>query len=287
METKRGILFLALCKADYVHLARNCAASLRNCGYTGPICLITDDATFNRARFDVSDSRYFDFFNSVKIHNELSKDRAEIGRTKLLLYDLSPFDETLFIDADMICPAAFNVEKAFADLSGREFHSRIDGKHAPFSPKDAVAEIIGCRKEHLYYTHTAVIWFKKGPVAESVFRDALSIWEKLTALGPTTFPITFYGGISDEICFAGGLAFKYEFDSFDYKGLCAFNHTWNAVDEYNSRDVICTWGSGQYFMGMQLLNSYRLFFAEVCKSLAKKGVACQHFYNITEKLQME
>lgn len=281
-----GILFLALCKSDYVYLARNCAVSLRNCGYEGKITLLTDDATLARPRNEPAWMKVLDFFDEIIVHNGLPKTRDKMGLAKLLLYQLSPYKETLFIDGDMLCPKNFSFDKAYEFLKNRDFHSRIDGFQDSYSLNQTVANIVGTKKQHIYFTHTAVIWFKKGKVAESIFSDAINVWEKITAMGKQVNPNAFYGGVTDEVCFSGGLAFKYEFEPLDYKGFCNVYHTHNAIDDYNNKDVICSWGSGPNSLGANLLNSYNVFYKQVKRDIEAKGILAPDVYSISEKMKM-
>ena len=88
-----GYLLLATGPARYVELARNLAASLRVMDGTRPICLVHDE----NFRPDPGDCCYFDSYG------QLPSDPTYPGfMDKLRLFDRTPFQRSMFVDADCL-----------------------------------------------------------------------------------------------------------------------------------------------------------------------------------------
>lgn len=143
-------------------------------------------------------------------------------KPKLHLYDLSPFDETIFLDADMIFSPFKNIENLFLENSDREIQfacrgeKRMDeGLRSEWVNLNEVQEVHGF--EHWYEVSSEVIYFKKGDIAKDVFDYALDYysnpkmgikkWVRSQSLSwevenkPNCI-MEFAGGIPDEVPFS-------------------------------------------------------------------------------------
>src|SRR5690606_20619435 len=97
----RGYLILAqnTRKSDYTKLAYGLALSIKNSQSTvSEVCLVTDE--------DTLPSKYYDVFDHVlpipwTDHAAMSKWKIE---NKWKYYHVTPFDETIILDADMVFP---------------------------------------------------------------------------------------------------------------------------------------------------------------------------------------
>lgn len=279
-----GVMFVALCKSGYVHMARNCAVSLRACGYEGKIAIITDDAAMKTVRTKPPTMRCLDFFDEVIIKNGLYKDRTEMGKMKLTLYDLSPFEQTFFIDADSICGRKFNLEKVYEKLKHREFFMQITGNGDHWSLHNEIADFLGLRPNQLYDTHSGAMFWKRGPLAESIFSDSLKVYNELVMRGKKG--MSFFNGIADEACFSGGIAGKYEIDEFDKAGIVSFDV--KDLTAYHKSELIFGWASGANIVGNPAEKCYRTFSQTACNELRHRtGEVANHYYDYINKAQMQ
>jgi hypothetical protein len=90
---KQGYVTLALSQQKYVAMAVNLALSIRLSDPARPICLIHDDAV------DITDD-VRDTFDTLVL---LPTDPLYVGvANKIRIYDVSPFQGTMFIDADCL-----------------------------------------------------------------------------------------------------------------------------------------------------------------------------------------
>ena len=104
----RGILLMAWGKRGYGFMAHNLAVSIKHHSPGIPIHLIATD----RVLKEVTDRSMFDSIES------LDDDPSDPGRFKADIYELTPFDSTLFLDVDGICMKP--VEPLFDRLDASE-----------------------------------------------------------------------------------------------------------------------------------------------------------------------
>jgi hypothetical protein len=88
-----GYLILAMGPVEYVDMARNLAASIRVMDATRRICLVHDEAFLPGER----DARLFDEFSFLR-----SDPRYPGVMNKIRLFPTSPFQRTMFVDADCL-----------------------------------------------------------------------------------------------------------------------------------------------------------------------------------------
>ena len=109
----KGIILIALGTPYYAHMAYNLAVSIKynlnKFGHNIPIAIIRSNDSLNQLR----DRSIFD--HEIIIDEELIKrnGKVEYLKAKTLLCDLSPFDETVFLDADMICLPSKDISELF------------------------------------------------------------------------------------------------------------------------------------------------------------------------------
>jgi hypothetical protein len=110
MNLEAGYLLAATGKRRYLELATNLALSLRKRSHR-PICLLTDPGM----EIPATHRGFFDIVKRV-IPNPNFKG---VG-SKLLIYKESPFNRTLFLDADILL-FKDDIEERWQELRGREF----------------------------------------------------------------------------------------------------------------------------------------------------------------------
>ena len=112
---ERGIIFLAVDNAVFFYLAYNAAASIRVNNKDVPITLFYDPNSNIPKHIRKTDhvSLMFDELIEVPIEEYVSGGKKEIGVIKSDLYFSTPYDKTIFIDADSQITQNFDISEAF------------------------------------------------------------------------------------------------------------------------------------------------------------------------------
>lgn len=181
MLDKKGILLVATGHPYYGRLAYNLAMSIKAVDAKFPICLAHSERSLNH----LSDSQRR-FFDRMVL---LPEEKAKGFSTKLHLDELSPFKETLFLDADMAWLPKKAPDELFNELSEVEYTGITEGffdidtkNRAEVSKKyyfwADVDEI--CRKYKLtdgkiFQWRSEVIYFKKTKKVKAFFSTARKI----------------------------------------------------------------------------------------------------------------
>lgn len=125
---------------------------------------------------------------------------------KLTLYDFSPFDNTLYLDADMAWLPNRKPSQLFAELAGVQFTSITEGWYDYDTNTDKGnlmyhywCDVGQARTQYdlsgkYYQWRSEVIYFEKGEVAKNLFDYAKEIYAN-----PKVTPKKFAGHIPDEL----------------------------------------------------------------------------------------
>lgn len=192
----RGILLLSVGNPYYVRMAYQLAFSIK-CNEPTPICLVT-----NNINFLDSDQRSI-FDKVIQCPEEIIKDRKFI-RAKTHLYDFSPFDETIFLDADMIALDKKRFFDLFDELKDVDFtmacRGNSDIKEA--TEKTSIWGSIEDVKKHFNITEglwhqlsSEFIYFKKSDKVKKFFDTAKGVYNSDIPYKP------FANGMADEFAF--------------------------------------------------------------------------------------
>lgn len=204
---KKGVLMLALGHPNYGNMAATLAASIR---YTSPdvhITLIYAGDAINY--FNEQKRALFDSIRKApaKVHTYNGNREAYI-KAKVHLYELSAYDQTLFIDVDMLWLYKRPIDELFDELAGVSFTIQNDGfwdmanKPQPSgyvqwcSLKD-VAKAYKLRSGKFYRVFSELIYFERSEAARALFERAQEIYEN--PLCPVT---EFAGALPDEFAFS-------------------------------------------------------------------------------------
>lgn len=176
-KEKRGILLLALGHRNYLNMASTLALSLRANGYTGALCLATDDVNL----FNIQ-SEYKAFFTDLVTVPErmfTNKKQRCYLKAKAHIYDLTPYEETLFLDVDLIALNERNVSEFLDGLSGLDFCIKNSGGRKANTIQEGeqqwadLSEVVRAyefNEEVIWDVHSEVIWFKKTPENAALFK---------------------------------------------------------------------------------------------------------------------
>lgn len=183
---KQGILLLALGQPHYGNYAANLAMSIKYNLPDMPIALLHDD---NAIRHISGDKRIKLFDQLVEVPKEIYQVNGENRyiRTKNFLYSLTPFEETLFLDADIVLfpNVADSISKLINELSEFDFSvsSRgfyeldklSDNTYSQWVKIEDVKKAYGLKKGRYYGLHSEFFWFKKTAKNDKFFSLVESI----------------------------------------------------------------------------------------------------------------
>ena len=165
-----GFLTMAFGRPKYIKQAEDLARSLRANMPGYRIALITDQEAYSNELFD-----------------QVIPLKADHGKgvvQKLFLYDYSPFEETLFIDADSICLKPFDDElDAIRKYGFSPIWSgfRHPGQKDPYlEDLSFTLSQVGIKRMPKF--NGGVYYFDRGPFAQSVVEKAHQIYQDRAAL---------------------------------------------------------------------------------------------------------
>ena len=177
-EPTRGVVLMALNYCEYGHWASTLANSLR---FTSPdikIALICDPI----GKRDIAPAYDKDIDQYIPIPENYYKiDGRNIPlKAKTFIYDLSPFDETIFIDADLIWLPYKPITELFEKFKDIDFtmSCRSDARMCDAydtlihwaKPRDILAEYPDLDKEkRMYNVSSEFIYFKKNQKVKDFF----------------------------------------------------------------------------------------------------------------------
>lgn len=196
-----GILLIAIGHKNYGCMAANLAMSLRANGCELPITLVTQLETITRL-----DDDYRKLFTDIKTIEPhcytLADNQTCFIKAKAHMDELTPYDYTLFIDADVIMINNGKINEIINELKGIDFAIKNSG----FTPYDSdkitpdskqwanlleVKEAFGFTNERIWNVHSEFIWWKKG---HPLFKKWVENFENIRVKN-----IEFAGCIPDEL----------------------------------------------------------------------------------------
>lgn len=184
-DFKIGCILIALGAKVYGRLAFNCALSLKGQDVNLPVWLFYEKSAI--AGLTASHLKYFDKIVEMPAECYVFGDRCRYFRSKAFLYDLSPFERTIWADADSL----------FFD-NGKLFSMVNDIKHQPYQPMvynridvdtkklevpekpsfgiwsnslETVVSRYELQGKKIPQTNTSFIWFRKCEEAETLFNE--------------------------------------------------------------------------------------------------------------------
>lgn len=185
-----GILIFAIGHPAYGNMAFNLAVTIKAVENT-PIALVYDQSAIGHLA-----SEQISIFTSL-IHAPHLKPNCS---AKLHAYDLTPFDRTLVLDADMLWLPQQKPVDLFDTLQGAAFTAISEGdtdnpsgEYFFWGHVDEIREKYGVTKIHQW--RTEVMYFEKGEAAEVLFTKA----KEINNNHGLAYVKDFAGGIPDEL----------------------------------------------------------------------------------------
>jgi hypothetical protein len=191
MENK-GVIIVALGHDNYLRMALNLAMSIRVSNPNTQIALVCNEGV--ESKFNYFEKQYFSDFIEINPKVYTIKGKVEIPLSKTMIYELSPFDETIYIDSDSIWIKNKKVDNLFNTYKGVNFgftlyhpnaHYPVDSDNSNFWFKEGetvrdLRNYFPKLKKDAYYYHlqSSFIYFKKSKQAEDIFKKAKDLFIK-------------------------------------------------------------------------------------------------------------
>lgn len=190
---KQGVLIIATGHPFYAQMAFNLACSLKRMSSGVGIALAHDHVIGELNEYQ----RYAGFSHLIALS---SAQGAEPFLLKCEIDNLSPFDETLYLDADTLWMPFKKVNEVFDELKSVEFTIANRGYHSKGSDNDWVDLSHLSEGEKWLDCASEFIYFKKGKTARDIFSYAREYYT-----GDNKIKRTIGGHIPDEPAFAYAL----------------------------------------------------------------------------------
>jgi hypothetical protein len=162
-----GVILIALGHPMYSHYAYNLALSIKYTSPQTPITVVKGGGGFNQL-FDWQQSI---FDNIIDFDMSLIFDNGQYHylKAKTLIYDLSPYNKTIYLDVDMIWSPYKNINDLFNQHSGLVFAVRGEGV-SEWIDKELLYVTYGI--DHWYDLSSEFILFDKSKENKKFFADA-------------------------------------------------------------------------------------------------------------------
>ena len=190
MENK-GVIIVALGHDNYRKMALNLALSIRVSNPDTQIALVCNEGV--EEKFNYFESKYFSHFIEINEKDYTINGKREIPLAKTMIYELSPFDETIYIDSDSIWIKNKKVDKLFNEFKHLDFgftlyhqnaHYPVDSDNSNFWFKEGetvkdLRKYFTLKKDAYYYhLQSSFLYFKKSKQAEAIFTKAKDLFIK-------------------------------------------------------------------------------------------------------------
>jgi hypothetical protein len=169
---KQGVLILALGHPNYLKMAAVLAASIRINNPSLAIALATNSTAIPQeymSLFDICLPIEEDFYRVNGI--------AEFIKAKLHVYDITPFTETIFLDADQVMIPGRDLAKVFDELAAIDitFSNTGPSETSIWADIKEVQQLYGNKPFWNY--HSEFVYFKKCAAAKKYFNAAIKVYK--------------------------------------------------------------------------------------------------------------
>lgn len=194
----QGVVLISLGNPNYGRMAVALAATIRAASNI-PITIFHDGV--------LDGIREKPIFDSVKLSSEeyTLKGEPRYLRPKLLLDEISPYDETIYLDVDMVWMGG-SIEALFAECANTDFNMKnyghsiikdsINDERAWFNFSDAML-MYKLSEQKNYHLSSECIYFKKTKEVKKLFQLARKVFDN-----PKIPFKDFAGYVADEMAFA-------------------------------------------------------------------------------------
>ena len=197
---KRGIILLSLGSPYYARMAANVAYSIK-CNCDLPITLISN----NYSILNDEDLKHFDNIVVPEKFIYTKNNKTEYFKAKTFIFDYTPYEETLYLDVDMVVLNEKKLNILFDELSvydlvfasrGCEHISVVTDKTSQWGDVSKFAKQYNITDGYWYQLSSEFIYFKKKENVKEFFKQSQSFYENTT-----DNYLPFAGCIADELAF--------------------------------------------------------------------------------------
>lgn len=189
MLKSKGVVIVATGHPNYVRMSFNLVIGLRLANKDLNICLITTKG--NLAYLSEVKQQYYTDFIELDEEFYTINDNVEHPFVKVNIYDLSPYDETIYLDCDSIWCKGRDIQPLFDKFKNEDFGFTIYNKDDIFkidSDKSIYwnkeGECIGdfrkyftFKKDALFYhVQSSFLYFRKSKKAKQIFDTAKKLY---------------------------------------------------------------------------------------------------------------
>ena len=202
---QRGVFIIALGYEMYGELAFNLAMSLKTNSPNIHITVLYSKSSIKSLR--KWHLNYFD--NMIECPADVYKvgKSNQYQRAKLYTYRFSPYEETIYLDADVVWNPDRKVESFFETIDNVDFTVCNKGYYSPkykhhekngYTYWGSAEQIANYFKleNRLYQCQTTFFYFKRNEKIEEMFKKALEVYDD-----PKAPCCQWAGGKPDEFCF--------------------------------------------------------------------------------------
>lgn len=288
MENKNecGILILALCHPYYGRMAYNLAMSIKSRDVRTNITLVYTRSAISH----INNDNMWVFDNKMEIANN----ENPFGK-KLDIYNLSPYERTIYLDVDTLWVNKSAPSALFDQLRGVAFTGITEGFHDYSEPSKSDhskhyffwADLDEIKKEFeikntIFQWRSEFIYFEKCEKISNLFIDGYEIYSELQR-GLLKSVKNFADNIPDELAFNiacgihGITPHKYKWQPSYWDRLHGGNVP--PIDELNSKYYIISCGSNANY------GSLKRVYDRVAAASAYK-LKLQHVFSLISKKEM-
>lgn len=211
---KEGIVLIALGNADYIKMAYNLAVSIKSIDQM-PITLVDN----NNLAKDYLNQNQQSIFDQII---DCPKDFYQVNgvnsfvKSKVHLYQLTPYEKTLFLDSDTAWNPYKKPSDLFNELAGTDvtfkntgYYSIKEGKayhndkYTYWFDIDEMVNAYSVKADNVYQIQSEFIYFEKSKVTSKFFDDARKVYENPKVKSKIPFANQY---ISDEMAFSISMA---------------------------------------------------------------------------------
>lgn len=168
----KGIITIATKHSLYGNYAYNLAVSLRAVAPHIPICVIADSIGLSH----LTESQR-SIFSEIKepMHNDFHNKEGKCTplSLKYKLVEYSPFEKTIFMDADTIISPMANIDSLFSSLDGIDFTIANRGEDSPHVGISQWISKDSIDAPYWFDLSSEFIYFEKSKVSKAIFKSAL------------------------------------------------------------------------------------------------------------------
>lgn len=166
---KKGILIYAFGHTNYYKMAAVLAASIKS-NDPLPVCLVTD------IEVQPAHAKLFDIVKAPTAKCITEGSNTQYIKAKLFMYDLTPFDETIFLDVDQVLIMGRTLSPVFNELKDVEItisNTGVAGESIWADIKEVKA-LYG--NKPFWNFHSEFVYFKHCETAKKYFNAAKKVY---------------------------------------------------------------------------------------------------------------